>query len=189
MLPIENKIIFTDGDYEAPYISKVIEVMTNSATRFELAKEVIFNVETGRQGLREAARIVENTLGEGSVIYYNSQLDGAYEWTNRKRKGKNRRAVIERYQRLQNGRGNAQRFIDSSNALYVDSNKKRVTNWNKRTGLLLPVGISIDNSANSISQNAKNVNDDIQFSLRGEKVSSNTLAKFPLCAKIISVML
>ncbi|MBQ8228452.1 MAG: hypothetical protein IJZ88_05500 [Clostridia bacterium] len=32
-------------------------------------------------------------------------------------------------------------------------------------------------STDSISQNTKNVNDDIQFSLRGEQVSSNTLAK------------
>lgn len=106
MLPIENKIVFTDGYYGGPYISKIIEVMTDSATRFEFAKEVVFNVEKGRQGLREAARIVENTLGKGSVIRYNSRFDGAYEWTNGKRKGKNRRAVIERYQRLQNGRRN-----------------------------------------------------------------------------------
>ena len=31
--------------------------------------------------------------------------------------------------------------------------------------------------------------ENVLFSLRGEQVSSNTLAKFPLCAKIISVML
>ena len=106
MLPIENKIVFTDGYYGGPYIREIIEVMTDSATRFEFVKEVVFNVEKGRQGLREAARIVENTLGKGSVIRYNSRFDGAYEWTNGKRKGKNRRAVIERYQRLQNGRRN-----------------------------------------------------------------------------------
>ena len=44
-------------------------------------------------------------------------------------------------------------------------------------------------SDNNISQTSGNVNGDVQFSVRGEQVSSNTLAKFPLCAKITSVML
>lgn len=34
MLPINNKIIFTDGDYDAPYIREIIEVMTDAATEF-----------------------------------------------------------------------------------------------------------------------------------------------------------
>lgn len=33
------------------------------------------------------------------------------------------------------GKDNTQPFIDKSNILYVDNNKKRVRNWEKRTGL------------------------------------------------------
>lgn len=108
MLPIENKIVFTDGDYDAPYVSKVVEVMTDSATRFEFAKEEIFNVEKGRQGLRETGEFIETVLGEGCVVKYKNNSDQAYEWTNGRRKGRNRRAVVERYQRLQDRRGDAQ---------------------------------------------------------------------------------
>lgn len=63
------------------------------------------------------------------------------------------------------GKKNAQNFINSSNILYIDSNKKRVKNWEKRTGLQLPVGNSSLNSTNNIPNSSDNVNNNVKNSL------------------------
>lgn len=106
MLPIENKIVFTNGDYDAPYISKVIEVLDEYATNFEKIRDVIFDEERGKTGHREAVRLVKQVFGDGLVVQYENKTDGAYGWADRKRKGRNRRAVINRYIQMQNGAGN-----------------------------------------------------------------------------------
>ena len=56
------------------------------------------------------------------------------------------------------GKDNAQKFLDKSEIVYQDNNQKRVTDWEKRTGLQLPVGDSYDNSTNSIPDSAEKVN-------------------------------
>lgn len=48
------------------------------------------------------------------------------------------------------GKDNAQNLINTSEVLFVSEDKKRIDNWNKRTGLQLPVGLSVINSANII---------------------------------------
>lgn len=53
----------------------------------------------------------------------------------------------------------AQNFINSSDILYIDSNKKRVAQWSQFTGLQLPVNSqSYNSSTNSISDSAENSN-------------------------------
>lgn len=56
------------------------------------------------------------------------------------------------------GKDNAQRFIDSSQMLYKDSNKKRISNWERRTGLQLPVGTFITDSNSIVTQESQSVN-------------------------------
>lgn len=38
MLPIANKIVFTDGDYDAPQISEIIEILTEYQTEYNKVK-------------------------------------------------------------------------------------------------------------------------------------------------------
>ena len=59
------------------------------------------------------------------------------------------------------GKDNAQHFINTSVILYVDSNKKRVSAWEKRTRLQLPVGNSLTNSNTNISQKNNSVKNSI----------------------------
>ena len=83
------------------------------------------------------------------------------------------------------GKDNAQNFINRSEALYIDSNRKRISDWEKRTGLQLPVGLPITDSIDSISENSGNVNsklslsdsdiaptkyDDVRYSLTGKNI-------------------
>lgn len=102
MLPIENKIVFTDGDYDKPYISKIIEVIDEYATNFETIKGVIFDEERGKTGHREAVQLVKQVFGDGLIVQYKNNINEVYGWSDRKRKGKNRRAVIDNYIREQN---------------------------------------------------------------------------------------
>lgn len=74
------------------------------------------------------------------------------------------------------GKDNAQNFINNSDVLYVENDKKRVSNWEMRTGLQLPVGSSLTNSNNSISNNDTSVNTNISENTQndtenGEKYS------------------
>lgn len=114
MLPIENKIVFTDGNYDFPYIREIVEVLTDSATDFEDVKERIFNVEKGKSSKKESTRFLQNFYGNGFVVSYRNGIVGVYAWTNGKRKGKTRREVIKNYQREQNRRGNDRKVDGTS---------------------------------------------------------------------------
>lgn len=59
------------------------------------------------------------------------------------------------------GKDNAQHFINTSVILYVDSNKKRVSAWEKRTRLQLPVSNSLTNSNTNISRKNNSVKNSI----------------------------
>ena len=106
MLPIENKIVFTDGNYDAPNISEIVEVLTDSSTVFEDIRRVIFDVERGEQDVHSATRYVQNAFGYECVISYKSGNNGVYGWQDGKRKGTTRRAVIRNYLNQQHGRRN-----------------------------------------------------------------------------------
>lgn len=56
------------------------------------------------------------------------------------------------------GKDNAQKFLNSSDIVYTEEDKKRVSRWEKRTGLQLPVGSSVANSDINIAQNKNDVN-------------------------------
>ena len=108
MLPIGNKIVFTNGDYDTPYISRVIEVMTEYDTRFEEVRRLVFDYEKGlRSNFANETRIFKNMYGHGYIYEYNSGFNGAYEMGDGKRKRKNRKSIIENYFKSQNRGRNA----------------------------------------------------------------------------------
>ena len=101
MLPIENKIVFTDGNYDSPYISEILEVLTEYSTEFEDVKERIFNVEKGKSGKQETAQVITDFYGDGIVLSYRDGVIGVYAWETGRRKGSTRRTVISNYLRKQ----------------------------------------------------------------------------------------
>ena len=97
IIPIENKLVFTNGDFNRPYVREIIEVITGYSTNFEKIKDVIVDEARGRTGHREAMRLVKQVFGDGLVLQYKSDINGAYGWADRKPKGRNRRAAINNY--------------------------------------------------------------------------------------------
>ena len=131
MLPIENKIVFTDGNYETPYISEIIEVLTDSQTEFEAIKERIFDVEKGKSSKQDAVRYVQNVYGKGCVITYTSGNDGVYGWEDGRRKGKTRRTVVRNYLNKYYGRGN----VNQINGTKADLNGSAFLNADTQASL------------------------------------------------------
>ncbi len=85
------------------------------------------------------------------------------------------------------GKDKAQNLINNSTALYVETDKKRVNEWKKRTGLLLPVSNSYTNSNNIKAQNNNIVNTNIsenetKYSLNedseGNKLSEEQIKRY-----------
>ena len=101
MLPIENKIVFTDGNYDSPYVREIVEVLTEYQTEFEDIKRCIYNVEKGESSKQDEARFVYLTYGKGRIITYKSGISGVYGWENGQRKGKTRRTVVGNYLKKQ----------------------------------------------------------------------------------------
>lgn len=77
------------------------------------------------------------------------------------------------------GKDNAQNFINNSDVLYVENDKKRVSNWEMRTGLQLPVGSSLTNSNNSISNNDTSVNTNISENTQND-TEEHSIAALPV---------
>lgn len=75
------------------------------------------------------------------------------------------------------GKDNAQRFISSSEILYVEPNKNRTHTWLRRTGLQLPVGLNQYGPIGRIARTGENVNSaaSANSSIRNEK--TNDIAK------------
>lgn len=97
MIPIENKIIFTDGNYDSPYVREIVEVLTEYQTEFEAIKERIYNVEKGKSSKQDEVQIIKQMYGDGYIISYNSGNNGVYDWQNGKRKGRTRSSVIRNH--------------------------------------------------------------------------------------------
>ena len=121
IIPIENKLVFTNGDFNRPYVREIIEVITGYSTNFEKVKDVIVDEARGRTGHREAMQLVKQVFGDGLVLQYKSDINGAYGWADRKPKGRNRRAAINNYINQQIRKRNASK--SSTNQSVIPSTK------------------------------------------------------------------
>ena len=85
---IENKLIYTDGNYEYPEISKVITFNTKYENEMIFAKELIYDAEENQSSLEVATSIIESIKGQGFVTISDigSSKANARQNGNRKRK-------------------------------------------------------------------------------------------------------
>lgn len=64
---IENKLIYTDGDYDYPHISKVIAFNTDDSYFLEYGRECFYDGEKYGYSTSSVVEVVEAVLGEGNV--------------------------------------------------------------------------------------------------------------------------
>ena len=98
MIEHENKIMFTDGDFKAPTLSKVIVFDTNYDANMAYAKGLIFDEERRTAGHGEALRAIEDLFGEGYVSEYNSKIYKPDAWKNRGREREDGRGIDQEVQ-------------------------------------------------------------------------------------------
>ncbi len=151
MLPINNKIVFTNGDYNSPYISRVVEAMVDSTTEFEAIRKLVYEVETGKSEKQTAVQIIELSFGQKRVYQYNSSNNKPVQWTNGRREGNNRREIVQRYQEQRIARRNAESStsVESVNDIQYSAKKPEII-----SGLQADYGYS-EASANNIYRAAK----------------------------------
>ncbi len=106
MIPIDNKIVFTDGNYDSPYVREIVEVLTESQTRFDDIRECIYSVEQGRSDGYATAQILAKTYPDESIVTYRDGISGVYGWQNGKRKGRTRSTVVKNHLYKQYGARN-----------------------------------------------------------------------------------
>lgn len=67
---INNKLVYTDANFDAPGISKIIAVKSEFANDFELVKEYIYDYEKGESGYEETSGIIEAIFSKEGVVTY-----------------------------------------------------------------------------------------------------------------------
>ena len=67
ILAIDNKLVYTDGDYIDARISQIIELNVGDETDTDLARWIVFDCEKKGADLDEIQRIVEGCFGKGSI--------------------------------------------------------------------------------------------------------------------------
>ncbi len=84
-----NKPMFTNGDFKAPTLSKVIVFNDEYETRMAKPKEWIYNEARNTGRLEVAYQAIENMYGEGYVSEFNSRAYKADAWEDGRREGAN----------------------------------------------------------------------------------------------------
>ena len=84
---IENKLVYTDGDFEKPTISKVIEFDSEYESDIAFAKELILNEERTQSEIADAFQLIEEMYGYGFVFERNFEDSEAYARQRKRGKG------------------------------------------------------------------------------------------------------
>lgn len=67
---INNKLVYTDANFNAPGISKIITIKSEFANDFELVKELIYDYEKGKSGYEETCCVIETVFSREGIVTY-----------------------------------------------------------------------------------------------------------------------
>ncbi|MDD3369123.1 MAG: hypothetical protein PHP50_09600 [Lachnospiraceae bacterium] len=87
IVPVGNKLVYTDGDFENPGISKIIEFDLDNETDIDYARRIIYAaIKEGKSEIEKSVRIIEKVFGHGVVHRYDGQIDGSVRRYDRRTK-------------------------------------------------------------------------------------------------------
>lgn len=70
ILAIDNKLVYTDGEFVDTHVSRIIELYVGDETDTDSARQVIFDGEKEGADLGKIQGMVESCFGEGSILVY-----------------------------------------------------------------------------------------------------------------------
>ena len=79
ILDINNKLIYTDGNYDYPEISKVISFESEYEDDTLYAKELIYNEERSQSEIDNALETIEELFGQGFISIRATEDNSTYE--------------------------------------------------------------------------------------------------------------
>lgn len=94
---INNKLVYTDANFDAPGISKIIAVKSEFTNDFEFVKELIYDYEKGKSGYEETIQFMEIVLEETDVVSYTRLNGNTYAEQIGIGEGRNRRGFDGNY--------------------------------------------------------------------------------------------
>ena len=91
IVPIDNMLVYTDFSKSDPEISKIIRFETDDYTLIDAATSTIFDQERRGLDYEQTRRIVEDFIGEGNLVSYEtSDFGEAERYDRRAKRGKSR---------------------------------------------------------------------------------------------------
>ena len=105
---VENKIVFTDVDDNNPYISEILEVLSEYGRSVETIREMIYANERrirSNSGIQNAP--YRSILPKGYILRYRADDKSGVDFVSGKGKGKNRKAALRNCLRQRFGKTDA----------------------------------------------------------------------------------
>ena len=123
-LLINNKLIFTDGNYEKPQIYRIIEIMTDNSQIAYGVKELIDDAESGIRSYSQSFALAQILYGKTDIWEYRAGDSSAIGWVTGRREGRTRKQIVRSYQQEQDRKRNDR----SSKASKTINNTKSSSN-------------------------------------------------------------
>lgn len=95
IIPVDNKLIYTDGNYENPGIRKIIEFHSKFEDEIDEARRQIYDFEKRKSSIEEAYNTIEGYLGQGFVSGY--AFDGGSKTKGFDRPSERRKSLSDTY--------------------------------------------------------------------------------------------
>ncbi len=109
-----NVLIYTNGDFENPRVSKIIIINSEYETEIDDIRRQIYEVEKGKSTFEMATRIIENSYGYGCTSVITGENYRANEEIGREIQGENGREVTRTRSKASRKREYNQRFREAS---------------------------------------------------------------------------
>lgn len=91
IIPVNNKLVYTDANFDSPGISKVIEFNSDVETEIDEARRWIYEAEKGEYTLTDAYEIIEGLTGNEFISEYNQESsESAEKYDRRTSRGKSK---------------------------------------------------------------------------------------------------
>lgn len=91
IIPVNNKLVYTDANFDSPGIRKVIEVDSEYEDEVDIARRLIYESEKGKYSLTDAYEIIEEFIGQEVIHEYNQKgSSNAKGYDRRTGRGKSR---------------------------------------------------------------------------------------------------
>ena len=140
IIPINNKLIYTDANYESPGISKIIEIRSDVENEIDEARSWIYGAEKGEYSLADAYEVIESITGHEVVNEYNqksSEFAGRYDRRTGRGKSKSdsyhANFMQDRIRRANEIIKSVNDETSSEDGVFFDANKLRIADDDQYT--------------------------------------------------------